>query len=175
MVIAILGSQISTLMPKNYKTTMITYIPLILLSYDISSVTIPLMIGYTASILICLLSKKGCKLLYPIRNTTFTGPENYLENDTKGDYAATTFLLVLAIICVSFSLYGSEIVNTLNETSNAEEYLEGLTHSEGNGYSYTNSYGQHININPSECVNKNITTTHYNNTTTTIITEYTPT
>ncbi|RAP47650.1 MAG: hypothetical protein BZ136_05995, partial [Methanosphaera sp. rholeuAM74] len=111
-----------------------------------------------------------CKLLYPIRKTSFTGPKNYLENNTKKDQAATTFLVVLMIITLAFSLYGNEIMGSLDETNDITTYLDGH-----NQVAYNNrsgNYVQYINIDPYDAVNRNITTTSYNNTTTTIITEY---
>ena len=166
LLFTVIGSQISMILPENYRNSLIIYIPIIAFTIVYPIIMIPLAIGFTSSIFISLLSKKGCKLLYPFTITTFTGPQNYLENDTKGDYAATTFLLVLAIIAVIFSMYGTVILNTINE-NDLSTYLDVDENTSGSG-----GYVQYININPAECLNKNITTTRTGNTTTTIITEY---
>ncbi len=168
LLLAVLGSQINILLPKNYKHTLILYIPMIILVIAYPSVTMPIMIGYTSSIFISLLSKNGCKLLYPIRETTFTGPKNYLENDTKKDYAATTFLITLTVITLLLSFNGTEILEDISETNNMDTYFN-------NHEAYYNSTPeaiQYININPAYSVNKNITTIKTENMTTTLITEY---
>lgn len=169
LLLAVLGSQINIILPDNYKQTLLVYIPLYVLSLAYPAVAIPLMTGYTATIFISLLSKDACKLLYPIRETTFTGPKNFLENNTRGDYAATVFLLTLVIITLLLSFNGTEIIGELSESNSIDTYFNG--HDE---IKYNNSPEavQYININPAYSVNKNITTTQTGNTTTTIITEY---
>lgn len=172
---AVVGSQISTILPHNFKTSFLVYIPLIILSFRCLNITVGLIIGYSASIFICLLSKRGCKLLYPIKSTTFIGPRNYLENDTKGDYAATTFLIVMALVSVIFSLFGNTIVDTLNETSDPSYYVNKMYEGTNNNYSgYDNGFIQYINIDASDDLNRNVTTTRTNNTTTTVVSEYSP-
>lgn len=172
---AIVGSQISTILPHNFRTSFLVYIPFIILSFWCLNITVGLMIGYSASIFICLLSKHGCKLFYPIKTTTFIGPHNYLENDTKGDYAATTFLIVMALISIIFSLFGNTIVDTLNETSDPSYYVNKMYENTNNNYSgYDNGFIQYINIDASDDLNRNVTTTKINNTTTTIVSEYSP-
>lgn len=165
---AILGSHINVLLPKNYKHTLLTFIPLIPVFYYYPLVSIALMTGYFSSILIALLSKDGCKLLYPVKSTTFTGPSNYLENNTRRDYAATTFLITLMLISLIFSFNGMQIIDTLSH-----ENIFSLNDSD---YKMNNSaYPVHyININPAYCVNKNITTFSQENRTTTLITNYSP-
>jgi len=170
LLFAVLATQINLALPENYKHTLLSYLPLMVFSYTYAAITVPMMIGYTATIFINLLSKNGCKLLYPIRKTSFTGPKNYLENNTKKDQAATTFLAVLMIITLAFSLYGNEIMGSLDETNDITTYLDG--HNQVAYNNRSSNYVQYINIDPSDAVNRNITTTSYNNTTTTIITEY---
>jgi hypothetical protein len=128
------------------------------------------MVGYTATIFISLLSKNGCKLLYPIKNTTFTGPKNYLENNSKKDYAATTFLLVLMIITLAFSTNGMQIIDNLNENSDLTKYL---AHTDNPNANKTMNHSHYITIDAENCRNMNITTKTENNTTTTIIKDYT--
>ena len=168
LLLAILGSQINLLLPRNYKHSLMFFIPMYVLSLAYPAIIIPVMIGYMSSILIGLMSKNGCKLLYPIRETTFTGPKNYLENDTKTDYAATVFLLTLAVISLLLSFNGMEILEDLHEENNLNDYFNGHeVH-----YNDTPEAVQYVNINPAYCVNKNITTIRSGNTTTTLITEY---
>lgn len=169
LLLAILGSQINILLPDNYKQTILLYIPLYILSLVYPLIAIPLMTGYTSTIFISLLSKNGIKLLYPIRETTFTGPKNYLENNTRGDYAATIFLVTLVILTLLLSFNGTEILNDFSQTSNVETYFN---NSQETRYNNSPEALQYININPAYSVNKNITTTKTENSTTTIITEY---
>ncbi|MBE6485260.1 MAG: hypothetical protein E7Z85_00265 [Methanosphaera stadtmanae] len=168
LLLAILGSQVNILLPKNYKHSLIFFIPLYVLSLLYPALIIPMVVGYSSSILIGLLSKNACKLLYPIRETTFSGPKNYLENDSKRDYAATAFLITLVVISLLLSFNGMEILDDLDEENNFNDYFNNheIQH---NG---TAEAVQYVNINPSYCVNKNITTIISGNTTTTLITEY---
>lgn len=168
ILLAILGSQINILLPRNYRHTLFLHMPLLIMSTLFPTIIIPLTVGYTSSIFIALLSKNGCKLLYPLKETTFTGPKNYLENDTKGDYAATSFLITLTVITLLLSFNGTEILEDLSETNSIDTYFN------SHEIKYNNSPEavQYININPANTVNKNITTTKTENTTTTIITEY---
>ena len=168
ILLAVLGSQINILLPENYKHTLVHYIPLSIISITYPALTIPIMIGYASSIFISLLSKNGCKLLYPIKETTFTGPKNYLENDTKEDYAATTFLVTLTIITLLLSFNGTEIIGELSETNDINNYFNNPSIR----YNDSPEAVQYININPAYSVNKNITTIETENTTTTLITEY---
>ncbi len=172
---AIIGSQITIITPKKYKNTLLFIIPLSIVAVWYPSLMIPIIIGYLSAILIELLSKNGCRLLYPLSDITFTGPKNYLETGTKGDYAATTFLIVLTVITIILSTNGGEILDSINEYPELSGYLSGDDSSYSN-YLYNNgsAYKQIININPAESLNENITTTTVNNTTTTIISEYTP-
>lgn len=167
LIISIFASQLNILLPKNYKHTLIHYIPLSILLIIYPQIIIPVMVGYASSIFITLLSKKGCKLFYPVKQTTFTGPKNYLENDTKQDYAATMFLLTMVIITLLLSFNGTEIVDTLSENNNLGDYVTGNTYS-----NTTHEVVHYVNINPAYCSNKNITTTKTENQTTTIITDY---
>jgi hypothetical protein len=168
LLLALVGSQINILLPKNYKHTLIFFIPLYILSLLYPTIIIPIMVGYSSSILIGLISKNACKLLYPIRETTFTGPKNYLENDSKKDYAATAFLITLVVITLLLSFNGMEILDDLHEENNFNDYFN----NPGIQYNDTPEAVQYININPAYCVNKNITTIKLGNTTTTLITEY---
>ena len=172
LIFATIASQISTILPSNYKTSLLLFIPIIIFSIKYPTIMIALTVGYASSIIISLLSKNGCKLLYPIGNITFTGPANYIQNDTKGDYAATVFLVVLAITSIIFSMYGMDIISTLNET-NTDNIHTYFTNQEKNTTDNRN-YVHYVNINPTEVVNKNITTIHKDNTTTTIVSEYNP-
>ncbi len=167
LLLSIVGSQINILLPDNYKHTLLLYLPLIMLSLFYPVIFVPVGVGYTASIFISLLSKEGCKLLHPISSTTFTGPKNYLENDTKKDYAATTFLVTLVIITLLLSFNGMEIVNHISESNDYNSYFNNYE----SRYNNTPGAVQYININPACCVNKNITTINSENTTTTLITE----
>jgi len=167
LILAILGSQINILLPKNYKHTLIHYIPLSMLLIIYPQIILPITIGYTSSIFISLLSKDGCKLLYPVKQTTFTGPKNYLENDTKQDYAATTFLITLVVITLLLSFNGTEIINKISEDNNFQ-----LPTNENNSFNNTHDMVHYVNVNPAYCNNKNITTTKTENQITTIITDY---
>ena len=126
------------------------------------------MVGYTATLFISLLSKEGCKLLYPIKTTTFTGPKNYLENNSKKDYAATTFLIVLMVITLVFSTSGLEIIEDINENTDITRYLN----HNSTELNKTINNQHYINIDAENCRNMNITTKTENNTTTTIIKDY---
>lgn len=187
-IFAIVGSQINQILPENYKSTLICLIPLAIASYWYPIIFLPVAIGYVSSILVALLSKGGCKLLYPLSTTNFTGPNNYLENGSKEDKSATTFLLVLAILAVVFSMFGNEILADINEN---EGILNYYTHrSDGTSYGSTNTYSggnarygennsgyvHYVYIDTSKhALNRNITTYNYdNNTTTTIISEFKP-
>lgn len=167
LILAILGSQINILLPKNYKHTLIHYIPLSILLIIYPQIILPITIGYTSSIFISLLSKDGCKLLYPVKQTTFTGPKNYLENDTKQDYAATTFLITLVVITLLLSFNGTEIINKISEDNNFQ-----VITNENNSFNNTHDMVHYVNVNPAYCNNKNITTTKTENQITTIITDY---
>ena len=114
-----------------------------------------------------LFSKDACKLLYPLKETTFTGPKNYLENNTKGDYAATAFLITLVVITLLLSFNGMEILDNFSEENNLSNYIN--TEMQHNQSPEAVHY---VNINPAYCLNKNITTIKSGNTTTTLITEY---
>ena len=168
ILLAILGSQINILLPQNYKHSLIVLIPMYLLSLFYPAILIPMMIGYSSSIFIGLLSKNACKLLYPLWKTTFTGPRNYLENDTKEDYAATAFLITLVIISLLLSFNGMEILENIHEENNLNNYFNNYEIQ----YNDTPEAVQYVNINPAYCLNKNITTIKSGNTTTTLITEY---
>jgi len=137
-----------------------------------------------------LLSKGGCRLLYPLSKTTFTGPANYLEVGSKEDKSATTFLVVLAVLAIVFSMFGNEILADINENEGILDYYthrsDGTSYassSGGNGYGGNARYGEnnsgyihYVYIDTSKhAVNRNITTYNFdNNTTTTIISEYKP-
>lgn len=165
LIITVLASQINILLPKNYRHTLLLYVPIAGLMIFRPMQAIPVMVGYASSILIALLSKEGCKLIYPIKNTTFTGPKNYLENNTKQDHAATIFLITLVAITLLLSFNSTEIIEKLENTQYS------LTQ-ENNYRNNTPEAIQYININPAYSTNKNITTTKTENTTTTIITDY---
>lgn len=187
-IFAIVGSQINQILPENYKSTLICLIPIAIASYWYPIIFLPVAIGYVSSILVALLSKGGCKLLYPLSTTNFTGPNNYLETGSKEDKSATTFLVVLAILAVVFSMFGNEILADINEN---EGILNYYTHrSDGTSYGSTNTYSggnarygennsgyvHYVYIDTSKhALNRNITTYNYdNNTTTTIISEFKP-
>ena len=187
-IFAIVGSQINQILPENYKSTLICLIPIAIASYWYPIIFLPVAIGYVSSILEALLSKGGCKLLYPLSTTNFTGPNNYLETGSKEDKSATTFLVVLAILAVVFSMFGNEILADINEN---EGILNYYTHrSDGTSYGSTNTYSggnarygennsgyvHYVYIDTSKhALNRNITTYNYdNNTTTTIISEFKP-
>lgn len=168
LLLTVLGSQINILLPKNYKYSLIFFIPMCVLSVAYPAIIIPVIVGYSSSILIGLLSKNACKLLYPLWETTFTGPKNYLENDTKTNHAATAFLITLVVISLLLSFNGMEILEDLHEENNFNDYFNNHEIQ----YNDTPEAVQYVNINPAYCVNKNITTIKYGNTTTTLITEY---
>ena len=190
IIFAIIGSQISWILPEDYKSSLLCLLPLAVAAYWYPIIFLPVAIGFISSILIALLSKGGCKLLYPVSKTTFTGPANYLEVGRKADTSATTFLVVLAILAIVFSMFGNEILADINENEGILEYYthrsDGTSYassSGGNGYGGNARYGEnnsgyihYVYIDTSEhAVNRNITTYNYeNNTTTTIISEYKP-
>ena len=189
IVFAIIGSQISWIIPDNYKNSLLWIIPLGIAAYWYPIIFLPVSIGFISSILIALLSKGGCKLLYPLSKTTFTGPANYLQLGSKEDKSATTFLVVLAILAIVFSMFGNEILSDINENEGIMEYYthrsDGTSYANGggNGYGGNARYGennsgyiQYVYIETSKHeLNRNITTyTLDNNTTTTIISEYVP-
>lgn len=186
VVFAVIGSQINIVLPGNYRSSLMVLLPLLVGAYWYPIIFLPVCIGFIGSILIGLLSKGGCKLLYPITSTNFTGPANYLEHGSKEDKSATTFLIVLAVLAVVFSMFGNEILADINEN---EGILNYYTHrSDGTSYSSSSNggnarYGEnnsgyihYVYIDTSKhAVNRNITTYNIdNNTTTTIISEYTP-
>lgn len=187
---SIIGSQISWILPDDYKSSLLCLLPLVVAAYWYPIIFLPVGIGFLASILIALLSKGGCKLLYPLSKTTFTGPANYLEVGSKEDKSATTFLVVLAILAIVFSMFGNEILADINENEGIMDYYthrsDGTSYassSAGNGYGGNARYGEnnsgyihYVYIDTSKhAVNRNITTYNYdNNTTTTIISEYKP-
>jgi len=190
MVFAIMGSQISWILPSDYKSSLLCLLPLMVAAYWYPIIFLPVGIGYLASILIALLSKGGCRLLYPLSKTTFTGPANYLEVGSKEDKSATTFLVVLAVLAIVFSMFGNEILADINENEGILDYYthrsDGTSYassSGGNGYGGNARYGEnnsgyihYVYIDTSKhAVNRNITTYNFdNNTTTTIISEYKP-
>lgn len=169
------GSQIHVILPKNYKTSFIILIPLLLSAIFYPLVFIPMSIGFISSIFICLLGRDGCKLLYPINKTTFTGPSNYLEDNSRDEKAATTFLFVLAVITIIFSLFGTSIISDIEDGGNIINYYNNRPESsyyKGSGENKS-GYVHYVYVDPSKIgFNYNITTTNYNNTTTTIISEY---
>jgi len=190
MVFAIMGSQISWILPSDYKSSLLCLLPLVVAAYWYPIIFLPVGIGYLASILIALLFKGGCRLLYPLSKTTFTGPANYLEVGSKEDKSATTFLVVLAVLAIVFSMFGNEILADINENEGILDYYthrsDGTSYassSGGNGYGGNARYGEnnsgyihYVYIDTSKhAVNRNITTYNFdNNTTTTIISEYKP-
>jgi len=190
MVFAIMGSQISWILPSDYKSSLLCLLPLMVAAYWYPIIFLPVGIGYLASILIALLFKGGCRLLYPLSKTTFTGPANYLEVGSKEDKSATTFLVVLAVLAIVFSMFGNEILADINENEGILDYYthrsDGTSYassSGGNGYGGNARYGEnnsgyihYVYIDTSKhAVNRNITTYNFdNNTTTTIISEYKP-
>lgn len=177
MMYALLGSQITFITPRKYKNNLLFFIPLLIASYYYPSIAIPAMIGYASTIFVELLSEKGCRLLYPISDITFVGPKNYLETGKKGDYAATTFLIVLAITAIVLSTNGASLVTNVNENPYLSTFFGNGNSQSQSGVSYANDSGgsrQYVSINPAECLNENITTTTTNNSTTTIISQYTP-
>lgn len=169
ILISVIATQINLILPKDYKHTLIMYVPMMVFTIEYPHITMPLMIGYASTIFISLLSKEGCKLLYPFKNTTFTGPKNYLENSSKKDYAATTFLLVLMLITLAFSTNGMEIIDDINENTDFAEYM---THGDNIDKNKTSKHSHYITIDAEDCRNMNITTKTQNDTTTTIIRDY---
>lgn len=101
LIFATIASQISTILPSNYKTSLLVFIPIIIFSIKYPTIMIALTVGNTDNI-----------------HTYFTNQEK-------------------------------------NTTDNR-------------------NYVHYVNINPTEVVNKNITTIHKDNTTTTIVSEYNP-
>ena len=186
-VFAVIGSQLSMVIPDNYRYSLVMLVPLLVAAFWYPIIFLPVCIGFVSSILIALLSKGGCKLLYPLSRTNYTGPANYLETGSKNDKSASTFLVVLAVLAVVFSMFGNEILADINEN---EGILNYYTHrSDGTSYGSTGNqagnarYGEnnsgyihYVYIDTSKhAVNRNITTYNLeNNTTTTIISEYTP-
>ena len=168
ILIAIIATQINLILPQNYKHTLLLYLPILTVGLAYPNMALPLMVGYTATLFISLLSKEGCKLLYPIKTTTFTGPKNYLENNSKKDYAATTFLIVLMVITLVFSTSGLEIIEDINENTDITRYLN----HNSTELNKTINNQHYINIDAENCRNMNITTKTENNTTTTIIKDY---
>ncbi|MBO7718815.1 MAG: hypothetical protein J6S29_01535 [Methanosphaera sp.] len=169
ILISAMATQINLILPKDYRHTLILVIPMMAFSIEYPNITIPLTIGYLSSIFISLLSKEGCKLVYPFKKTTFTGPKNYLENDSKKDYAATTFLLVLMMITLAFSTNGMEIINDITENTDFTEYI---SHGNTTDVNKTSNHPHYITIDAENCRNMNITTKTENDTTTTIIKDY---
>lgn len=188
VIFAIVGSQINQVLPENYRNSLICVLPLVVACYWYPIIFLPLTIGFLSSLLVALLSKGGCKLLYPLSKTTFTGPANYLEVGSKEDKSATTFLVVLAVLAIVFSLFGNEILADINENEGIVNYIthrsDGTSVMGGShGYSGNTRYGEnnsgfihYVYIESSKHeINRNITTYNLdNNTTTTIISEYTP-
>lgn len=185
LVFAVVGSQISGILPENYKNSIFIFVPVFILILIYPLVFIPFAVGYACCIFINLLGKNACKLLYPLRNTTFTGPNNYLESGSRDEKAATAFLFVLAILAVLFSLCGMQVISDVQDEGNIVKYYNGRPNgTEQSSYSTNSRYGennsgylQYVYIDPSKTgFNYNITTQNYNNTTTTVISEYiTPT
>lgn len=184
---SVIGSQFFIVIPENYKGSLIWLIPLGVASYWYPIIFLPFSIGFVSSVLIMLLGKGGCKLLYPFSTTNFTGPSNYLESGSKEDKSATIFLLVLAVLAVVFSCFGNQILADVNENegilnyythrSDGTSYASGSTGGGNARYGENNSgYIHYVYIDTSKhAVNRNITTYNIeNNTTTTIISEYAP-
>ena len=168
ILIAIMATQVNLILPQNYKHTLLLYLPILIVGLKYPNIALPLMVGYTATLFISLLSKEGCKLLYPIKSTTFTGPKNYLENNSKKDYAATTFLIVLVVITLAFSTSGLEIIDDINENTDLTRYIN----HNSTELNKTINNQHYINVDAEDCRNMNITTKTENNTTTTIIKDY---
>ena len=185
-IFAIIGSQIYIIIPENYRSSLLWLVPLAVASYWYPIIFLPVMVGYVSSVLVMLLSKDGCKLLYPFSSTNFTGPANYLESGSREDKSATTFLVVLAVLAIVFSCFGNQILEDINENEGILNYytqrsegtsINGTSHIGNARYGENNSgYIHYVYIDTSKhAVNRNITTyNNENNTTTTIITEYTP-
>ncbi|MCD7781893.1 MAG: hypothetical protein LUG89_04290 [Methanosphaera sp.] len=130
LLFSILSSQISMILPGNYKTSLIVYLPLIAFIPVYPTVMVASIVGYTASLLIDILSKKGCKLLYPYSSMVFTGPDNYIDNDTRSESSTTVFLVILSIIALIFSFYGTEIMDNLSQ-EDLSTYLDGDDYNTG--------------------------------------------
>ena len=188
IIFAVIGSQINLVLPENYRNSLLCVLPWGVACYWYPIIFLPIMIGFLASVLVALLSKGGCKLLYPLSKTTFTGPANYLEVGSKEDKSATTFLVMLAVLAIVFSLFGNEILGDINENEGIVNYIthrsDGTSYgsSSNHGYSGNTRYGEnnsgfihYVYIESSKHeINRNITTYNLdNNTTTTIISEYT--
>jgi len=187
VIFAIVGSQMYLILPRNYESSLVWIIPLGIAGYWYPIIFLPVGIGYVSSVLVMLLGKGGCKLLYPISNTNFTGPANYLESGSREDKSATTFLVVLAVLAVVFSCFGNEILADINENEGILNYYthrsDGTSFGNTGGHTGSARYGEnnsgyihYVYIDTSKhAVNRNITTYNLeNNTTTTIISEYTP-
>ena len=189
IIFAVIGSQINLVLPENYRNSLLCVLPWGVACYWYPIIFLPIMIGFLAGVLVALLSKGGCKLLYPLSKTTFTGPANYLEVGSKEDKSATTFLVMLAVLAIVFSLFGNEILGDINENEGIVNYIthrsDGTSYgsSSNHGYSGNTRYGEnnsgfihYVYIESSKHeINRNITTYNLdNNTTTTIISEYTP-
>lgn len=186
VIFAVIGSQINILLPENYKSSLLCLLPLAVATYWYPVIFIPLIVGLTSSILVMLLGKGGCRLFYPFTRTTFTGPANYLEAGSQREKSVAIFLLVLAIIAIIFSIFGTEILEDINENEGILNYYthrENSTGYYGDGHGGNARYGEnnsgyihYVYIDTSKhAVNRNITTYNTgNNTTTTIISEYTP-
>lgn len=187
VIFAVVGSQMYIVIPDNYRGSLIWLIPLAVASYWYPIIFLPFAVGFLSSVLVMLLSKGGCKLLYPFSSTNFTGPANYLESGSKQDKSAMTFLVVLALLAVVFSCFGNQILSDINENegilnyythrSDGTSYATGDNHASNARYGENNSgYIHYVYIESSKHeVNRNITTYNFdNNTTTTIISEYKP-
>ena len=185
LLFSIIGSQISIILPKNYQNSLIILLIISCFSFVYPVIFIPISIGFLSNIFISLLSKNGCLLLYPFSSMSFTGPKNYLKNGSKEEKAVTTFLLVLAMTTIIFSLFGNEIISDINDNEGILNYYNNRNDNKSdfmsNHYGVNNSgYTHYVNIDAGDVgINKNITTIDYNRsednrTTTTIITEYRP-
>lgn len=185
LLFSIIGSQISIILPKNYQNSLIILLIISCFSFVYPVIFIPISIGFLSNIFISLLSKNGCLLLYPFSSMSFTGPNNYLKKGSKEEKAVTTFLLVLAMTTIIFSLFGNEIISDINDNEGILNYYNNRNDNKSdfmsNHYGENNSgYTHYVNIDAGDVgINKNITTIDYNRsednrTTTTIITEYRP-
>lgn len=67
LLFAVLGSQANILLPQNYKHTLFLVMPLSIVTLLYPTIFFPVTIGYISSIFISLLSKNGCKLIYPLK------------------------------------------------------------------------------------------------------------
>lgn len=171
LIITLISTQIKTILPENYKNTLLLYTIVFPIICFYPQIALDIIIAITATIFTSLLYKKGCKLLYPIKNTTFTGFKKYIEKNTKKEYMITTFLLVLTVLTLILANNGEQIINTLNENEKITNYLH--NDNTTTNHVYDNNYVQYVNIDTKNCKDLNITTTQENNTTTTIIRNYT--